>query len=99
MGPPNAPDRTLLGEEAITQALAGLAWQRRGAEIIKTAKLGSFERAMAYVNDVAGLAEAVDHHPDIDIRWDTVHLTLTSHSSGGLTRADFELAADIDKLG
>lgn len=78
--------------------MAGLAWERDGDEITKTTKRSSFVAALAYVNDVGRLAEQADHHPDIDIRWDTVTLRLTTHSAGGLTHADLALAALIDAL-
>lgn len=50
---------------------------------------------MAFVNRVAALAEEANHHPDIDIRWNKVRLTLTTHSAGGLTTKDFELARQL----
>jgi 4a-hydroxytetrahydrobiopterin dehydratase len=56
----------------------------------------NFTDAIAFVNSVAEAAESLDHHPDMDIRWNCVTLTLTTHDSGGLTRLDFELAAQIN---
>jgi len=53
---------------------------------------------MGFVNSVALLAEKANHHPDIDIRWNTITLTLSTHSAGGLTEKDFTLAAEIDAL-
>jgi len=89
---------TLLSDAAIDRALEELDWQRSGGELVKTVKRGNFAKAMAYVNEVANLAEARDHHPDIDIRWDTVTLRLSTHSEGGLTPLDIELATAIDAL-
>lgn len=89
---------SLLSDEAIDRALEQLDWTRSGDELVKTVKRGTFAKAMAYVNEVANLAEARDHHPDIDIRWDTVTLRLTTHSEGGLTGLDIELASAIDAL-
>lgn len=89
---------TLLSEEEVDRALEQLDWLRSGGELVKTVKRGNFARAMAYVNEVANLAEARDHHPDIDIRWDTVTLRLSTHSEGGLTPLDIELATAIDTL-
>ena len=89
----------LLDDDAITAALAQLAWTRDGDELVKTVKRGDFAKAVAYVSEVANLAEERDHHPDIDIRWDTVTLRLSTHSEGGLTRRDVELATAIDALG
>jgi len=51
------------------------------------------------VNQVGALAETADHHPDVDIRWDTVTLRLSTHSAGGLTEKDLLLAAEVDELG
>ena len=53
---------------------------------------------MEFVNEVAALAEEANHHPDIDIRWNKVTLVLTTHSEGGLTQNDFDLAKKIDAL-
>ncbi|MBK9712978.1 MAG: 4a-hydroxytetrahydrobiopterin dehydratase [Kouleothrix sp.] len=77
-------------------ALAG--WGRAGDEIRKAFQLGSFPAAIAFVTHVGFLAEAAGHHPDVDIRWRTVTLALTTHDAGGLTHKDFDLAAQIDEL-
>ncbi|MEX1274368.1 MAG: 4a-hydroxytetrahydrobiopterin dehydratase, partial [Bacteroidota bacterium] len=61
-------------------------------------ELKDFVHAMGFVNSVALLAEGMDHHPDIDIRWNKVTLTLSTHSAGGLTENDFKLAKAIDGL-
>ena len=91
-------DRSLLGPDEVAEGLGRLDWQRQGDEIVKTTKRSSFPDALAYVNQVGHLAEAANHHPDIDIRWDTVTLVLTTHSAGGLTQADLALAGLIDAL-
>ena len=70
-------------------------WESNGKEIIRTYKFKDFAEAMAFVNKVAGLAEAADHHPDINIRYNKVRLTLSTHSAGGLTEKDFALARQI----
>jgi 4a-hydroxytetrahydrobiopterin dehydratase len=88
-----------LDDDAISAALAGLQWVREGDELTKTEKLADFSAALAFVNAVGALAEAANHHPDIDIRWNTVMLRLSTHSAGGLTAKDLELAAAIDNLG
>jgi 4a-hydroxytetrahydrobiopterin dehydratase len=68
--------------------------------IVRDFKLGDFAAAIALVNRVAGLAEAANHHPDILVHgWNNVRLTLSTHSQGGLTDADFALADEIDRLG
>ena len=61
-------------------------------------KFADFVAAMAFVNQVAEAAEAANHHPDIDIRWNKVRLSLATHSEGGLTQNDFALAAQIESL-
>ena len=74
------------------------AWEQQGDAIVRTFEHADFVAAMAFVNQVATLAEAADHHPDIDIRWNKVTLLLTTHSAGGLTDKDRALAAQIDAL-
>jgi 4a-hydroxytetrahydrobiopterin dehydratase len=89
----------LLSEEDITSRLEGSHWQREGDEIVRQWQLADFAGAMAFVNRVAELAEEANHHPDILIHgWNKVRLSLTNHSAGGLTEADFEMAARIDQL-
>jgi 4a-hydroxytetrahydrobiopterin dehydratase len=89
----------LLDRDSVDAALAsGLAWERQGDELVKTRRGKDFADSLAYVNAVGALAEAMDHHPDIDIRWNTVTLRLTTHSEGGLTRLDLDLAGRIDAL-
>lgn len=80
-------------DEAVTK-LSG--WTRDGVTIERTANLPSFPKAIEAVGKVAELAEAADHHPDIDIRWRTVTFRLSTHSAGGLTEKDFSLASQID---
>jgi 4a-hydroxytetrahydrobiopterin dehydratase len=75
-----------------------LGWTREGDELRATVKLRDFAGALAFVNAVGAAAEAANHHPDIDIRWNTVHLVLTTHDSGGITVLDLALAAAIDRL-
>ena len=89
----------LLDDAVVSAALRDLDWRREGDELVKVAERGDFAGALAYVNAVGGLAEAANHHPDIDILWDTVTLRLTTHSAGGLTGKDLDLAAGIDALG
>jgi 4a-hydroxytetrahydrobiopterin dehydratase len=64
----------------------------------RLADLPDFAAALAFVNAVGAEAEQRNHHPDIDIRWNTVTLVLSTHSEGGLTEADFDLAAVISRL-
>jgi len=74
------------------------AWDRVGAEITRTVECPSFPAAIALVQQVADEAESRDHHPDIDIRWRTLRFTLSTHSAGGLTQRDLDLADEIDRL-
>jgi 4a-hydroxytetrahydrobiopterin dehydratase len=90
---------TLLDDEAIARELTEVpGWERAGDSIVKTVQLADFKAAMAFVNEVARLAEAENHHPDITIQWNKVTLTLSSHSAGGLTANDFGLARQIDAI-
>jgi len=91
-------EQELLGEEQIGEALKNLDWSRDGDELVKTKVLADFASALAWVNEVGRLAEQRNHHPDIDISWNTVTLRLTTHSAGGLTSADVNLAGEIDAL-
>ena len=77
-------------------ALSG--WSRAGDEIRKEFARPSFADAIAFVVRVGFFAEAADHHPDIDIRWRTVHVALSTHDAGGITTLDFDLAAQIDEV-
>ena len=93
----------LLRDDEISAQLEDLPhWSRdEGDEpaISATYELTDFAAALAFVNQVGAHAELVDHHPDIDIRWNKVTLTLSTHSEGGLTDADFALAHRISELG
>lgn len=73
-------------------------WRRDGEIISRTYQFKNFPAALKFVNDVGELAERVQHHPDIDIRWNKVTLALTTHDAGGLTEKDFALARQADKL-
>jgi 4a-hydroxytetrahydrobiopterin dehydratase len=90
----------LLSEEAIASRLENTQWRREGNQIVREWRFDDFAAAMAFVNRVAEAAEAANHHPDILVHgWNKVTLSLTNHSAGGLTEADFEMAARIDQLG
>ena len=90
----------LLDNEAIAHRLDGAPeWRRDGDEIVRDLKFKDFAEAMAFVNRVADAAEAANHHPDILVHgWNNVRLSVTNHSAGGLTEADFALAGTIDSL-
>ncbi len=81
------------------EALSGLAgWEREGEAIVKTFQFEWFTPGMGFVTQVALLAERFDHHPDIDIRYKTVRILLTSHDSGGVTERDANLAKEIEAI-
>ena len=92
----------LLTDDDVATRLVDLPdWNRAEGDepaITATYTLGDFAGALAFVNKVGAAAEEMDHHPDIDIRWDTVTLVLSTHSEGGLTAADFDLAGRIARL-
>jgi len=89
----------LLSEDQIAQRLRDSSWRREGEAIVREWKLADFAAAIAFVDRVAEVAEAANHHPDILLHgWNSVRLTMTNHSAGGLTATDFEVAARIDGL-
>ena len=86
-----------LNDESIDGWLEGRkGWKRSGNALEKDFQFPSFRDSIVFVNRVAALADDLDHHPDIDIRYTTVRLTLTTHSAGGLTEKDVKLAEGID---
>ena len=87
-----------LSDDAVNAALDSLEWTLEGNELVKVVTKKDFASAMQFVNAVAEMAEAVNHHPDIAISWNKVTLRLTSHDAGGLTQRDLDLAAGIDGL-
>jgi len=89
-----------LSEEQIRDFLSRLAdWRRDGDWLVRDLKFENFKSAMEFVNRVADEAEATDHHPDILIHgWNNVRLSVMTHSEGGLTGKDFELAGRINAL-
>jgi len=90
----------LLTDEEIERGLASSDWRREGGAIVLNVKLDDFKSAMAYVNKVADTAEEANHHPDILVHgWNQVRLTLSTHSEGGLTQNDLDMAKRIDALG
>jgi len=89
----------LLSDTEVEEKLAGLSgWQRSGEAIGKSFKRGDFVGAVEFVSSLVEPAEAMNHHPDLSISWETVTISISTHSEGGLTAADFELAAKIDDL-
>jgi len=90
----------LLSDEQIGAALAGLGgWERAGDAITKSFDRGDFVGSVRFVDAIVGPAQEMNHHPDLEISWSTVKVSITNHAAGGLTAADFELAKRIDELG
>jgi 4a-hydroxytetrahydrobiopterin dehydratase len=88
-----------LSDIAIQRELGNLpGWSRRGDLITKTFQFRNFLAGINFVNAVAKAAETVDHHPDIDIRYTKIICSLSTHSAGGITQKDLELARQMDSL-
>ena len=91
------PER--LTDQQLNEGLRSLPdWRREGDTLRRSIEAADFPAAIRLVVAVAEAAEAMDHHPDIDIRWRTLHFALSTHSAGGLTALDLDLAAQIDAL-
>ena len=89
----------LLSEEEIAQRVSDSAWERDGDEIVREWKFDDFAAAKAFVDRVAEVAEETNHHPDILLHsWNKVRLSLMTHSEGGLTENDFDMAGRLDEL-
>jgi 4a-hydroxytetrahydrobiopterin dehydratase len=90
----------LLSSDEINTRLSDLDWSLDGKEIVREWELEDFAAAITFVNRVAEVAEEANHHPDILLHgWNKVRLALSSHSAGGLTAADFDMARRFDRLG
>jgi len=97
--PESVARRALLSEDEIVTRLREVGgWSRAGNAIDRTWTFGDFSEALAFMNKVGALAEAMNHHPDIANSWATVRLTLMTHDKGGLTNLDFDLAKKINGL-
>lgn len=88
-----------LSRETIAQALTALpSWRLEGEELVAEYAFADFARAMQFVNAVAAVAEEMDHHPDIDIRYSKVRLRLISHDAGRITGRDLRLAGRVQQI-
>ena len=88
-----------LGEDEVKARLAELdGWERKGGAIEKPFQFEDFSGSVDFVNRITPVANEMNHHPDLAISWNTVTVTLTTHSEGGLTENDFELARKVDTL-
>jgi 4a-hydroxytetrahydrobiopterin dehydratase len=89
----------LLSESEVSERLDDLdGWSREGEQIVRSFDRGDFVGSVAFVQTIVAPAEEMNHHPDLEISWATVTVRITNHAEGGLTAADFELAARIDAL-
>jgi 4a-hydroxytetrahydrobiopterin dehydratase len=95
---PPVPD--VLAPDEIAQRISGLpGWSVDGSSIVKQFEFdGGFMGSIGFVNRLAEAAEAADHHPNLAISWNTVTVTLSTHSKGGITEKDFAMAAQAEKL-
>ncbi len=93
-------DRTLLSPTELQAARAELApdWSVGGDELSRTVEFPSFLAAVAFVDELAPIAEELDHHPDLYLSWRTVGISLSTHSAGGVTSCDLALARQLDPL-
>jgi 4a-hydroxytetrahydrobiopterin dehydratase len=97
MGSVPRPPR--LSPDELAAALSGLPlWSGDGDGIRRSVELPGFPDAVAALVRIGFVAEQLDHHPDVDLRWRTLHLTLVTHSVGGVTELDLELARRVDEL-
>jgi len=92
------PSPRLTESEVTSQQHLLDSWQVENGELVRTFTFADFRAALAFVNQVGELAETAGHHPDIDIRYNRVHLALVTHDAGGLTAKDFDLARKINAI-
>lgn len=91
---------TKLSDIEIQRALASLpGWTRKGGTLVKTFTFATFPAGITFIDRVAVVAEEMDHHPDLDIRYTKITATLSTHSAGGITAADVKLAKAMELLG
>jgi 4a-hydroxytetrahydrobiopterin dehydratase len=91
---------SLLSDDALAQALVESPWERDGEAIVREQEFDDFAAAIRYVNQVAEAAEAANHHPDILVHgWNKVRLELSTHSEGGITQSDVDMARTLDGVG
>ena len=89
----------LLDGTEVSAALDALpGWEGDGHSLHRSLELPDFPAAIAAVDEIAVVAEQMQHHPDIDIRWRTLHVTLSTHDAGGVTQLDIELAHRITEI-
>jgi 4a-hydroxytetrahydrobiopterin dehydratase len=88
-----------LTDDEVASGIEGTEWRRDDDAIVRDHRFADFKEAMAFVNRVADAAEEVNHHPDILVHgWNRVRLILSTHSVGGLTQSDLEMARRLDQV-
>ena len=85
-------------DEVVSQLAALEGWQVEGKELVRTFKFPTYLAGATFVQDVAQKAEAANHHPDLLLGWRKVTARLSTHSKGGLTELDFQLAAQMSQV-
>ena len=91
--------RQPLSDLEIQRALGNLpGWSRRGETLVKTFAFKTFPEGIIFIQRVADVAERMNHHPDIDVRYTKVTFQLSTHDAGGITQRDIQLAGEIEKL-
>jgi 4a-hydroxytetrahydrobiopterin dehydratase len=89
----------LLSDDDVQSRLGAVeGWSREGDALRRDFKFGDFKGSVDFVARIAPVANEMNHHPDLTISWDTVTVSLSTHSEGGITENDFELAGRIDSL-
>lgn len=88
-----------MSDEEVTKELAALGgWERDGDALVREFEFANFVGSVDFVNRITPVAEEMNHHPDLAISWNKVKVSLSTHSEGGITENDFELATKIDSL-
>jgi 4a-hydroxytetrahydrobiopterin dehydratase len=89
----------LLEDSEIERRLGDLpGWEREGDAITKTFERGDFVGSVRFIDSLVEPAESMNHHPDLEVSWNEVKVSITNHAEGGLTEADFALAGEIEAL-
>ncbi len=89
----------VLSDDEVREQLEGLeGWSREGQSIVRDLRFPGFPEAVAFVVRLSFAAEAANHHPDLDVRYNRVRVALSTHSEGGITAKDIDLARTISEL-
>ena len=89
----------LLSDEEIKTRLKDVpGWQHRGESIVKSFDRGDFVGSIKFIDSLVEPAEEMGHHPDLAVSWSQVEVAISTHSEGGITENDFELAKKVEEL-